>query len=433
MGIGTNQMALLNRKNYDLSKEIIRCLYYHGALTLTELSALSKKSLPLVTSIVNDLVAEGFLIEHGLAPSTGGRRPAAFLINPAKQLYIVAVAVDQLVAQFNIYNLRNEPQVSPCMIDLSIAGDKDALEKLITFIVENIEASGIPAESLLGVGIGMPGFVDTAKGINHSFFKNYKGKSLRSYLNERIALPVFIDNDSSLIALAELKFGTGRGLKEVLVVNIGWGIGLGMIINGKLFRGHSGLAGEFSHIPLSQSNKLCSCGKRGCLEVDTSLLVLVERAQAQMNAGVSSSLEKLFTDTSKLPGDHLLDAAKSGDPLAVSVLSEAAFLIGKGIATLIHIMNPELIVLSGRGAKAGKMLLAPVHQAIHEFCIPRLSEYTDIKVSALGSESELLGAALLVIENCEFAEIQVQLETNSKNQNTNNQNTNKATSHQLST
>ncbi|MDB5129434.1 ROK family protein, partial [Mucilaginibacter sp.] len=220
--------------------------------------------------------------------------------------------------------------------------------------------------------------------------------------SQELNLPVFIDNDSSLIALAELKFGAGRNLKDVLVVNVGWGTGLGMIVNGSLFRGHSGYAGEFSHIPLSQSNKICSCGKRGCLEVDTSLLVLLERSKAEMDAGVSSSMELVYKETGNLSGDHFLQAAKSGDPLAVSILSDAAFLIGKGMSTLIHIMNPKLIVLSGRGAIAGKILMAPIQQAINEFCIPWLAEQTEIQVSALASESELLGAATLVIENCSF-------------------------------
>ncbi|MNV67536.1 Glucokinase [compost metagenome] len=153
---------------------------------------------------------------------------------------------------------------------------------------------------------------------------------------------------------------------------------------------------------MSESNKLCSCGKRGCLEVDTSLLVLVERAKSQIADGVSSSLERLFQDESKLPGDHFLEAAEEGDPLAVSILADAAFLIGKGLATLIHIINPKLIVLSGRGAVAGKILMAPIQQAMNEFCIPRLAEHTDIAVSQLATESGLLGAATLVVENCNF-------------------------------
>lgn len=395
-------MNLTLKQYHPLRSDVIKLLYYNHKLTLTELSVLSHRSLPLVKKVVNDLLSEGYVVAHGLVSSTGGRRPVAFLLNKQKQKYIVAVAMDQLVAQFAIYDLLNKSVVPIQIMPLKLTEDDRALEKLIDFIRANISASGIPTEQFLGIGIGMPGFVNAKEGINHSFFKVPEDTTLRDYLVRELDLPVFIDNDSSLVAMAELKFGLGKGYRDIMVVNIGWGIGLGMIVNGSLFRGHSGYAGEFSHIPLSQSNKLCSCGKRGCLEVDTSLLVLVERAKQEMASGVSSSMERLFKDESKLPGEHFLEAAKAGDPLAVSILSDAAFLIGKGLATLIHIMNPSLIVLSGRGATAGKILMAPIHQAINEFCIPRLAEHTEIMVSKMAAESELLGAATLVIENCSF-------------------------------
>src|SRR5690606_10574704 len=119
---------------------------------------------------------------------------------------------------------------------------------------------------------------------NHSYFHVDNG-NLKDYLSDKFEIPVFIDNDSSAIALAELHFGAARGMKEVMVVNMGWGIGLGMIINGSLYRGHNGYAGEFSHIPLSQSDNLCSCGKRGCLEVDASLWVIASKAQEAIENG----------------------------------------------------------------------------------------------------------------------------------------------------
>ncbi|TKC03770.1 ROK family protein [Pedobacter frigoris] len=372
-------------------------------LTLTDLSTRTHKSLPLVTSAVNDLVEDGYVIESGLAPSTGGRRASTFLLNSEKRRFIVSVAMDQLTTQVVIYDLMMNTIKQPEILEFPLTEDSADLTKLISFLKNYISGSGIAAEEILGIGIGMPGFVNAKQGINYTFFKLKGSATLRGYLSKELGFHVYIDNDSSLIALAELKFGAGEGLKDVLVVNIGWGTGLGMIINGSIFRGHSGYAGEFSHIPLSDSNKLCSCGKRGCLEVDTSLLVLVERAKNEIAAGVSSKLAQSFKDVSKLPGDHFLEAAQAGDPLAVSILSEAAFLIGKGLATLIHIMNPELIVLGGRGSIAGKILMAPVQHAINEFCIPRLAEQTTIAVSTLNTSSELLGASILVVENCEFA------------------------------
>lgn len=390
------------KKYHLLRNELIKHFYYNKRLTLTELSKLAHKSLPLVTNTVNDLIADGYVLEHDLAPSTGGRRALTFLLNNHKQRYIVAVAVDQLVTQIVIYDLFNGIKMAPESKELILTTAPSLIETFTEFLKDYLSRSGIPIEQILGIGIGMPGFVNAEQGVNHTFFKPKEGISLKKYLTRELGMPVFIDNDSSLIALAELKFGTGKKLKDVLVVNVGWGIGLGMIVNGSLFRGHSGYAGEFSHIPLSQSNKICSCGKRGCLEVDTSLLVMIERAKTEMDAGISSSMEQIYKETDELPVNHFLQAAKAGDQLAVSILSDAAFLIGKGMSTLIHIMNPQLIVLSGRGAVAGKILMAPIQQAINEFCIPWLAEQTDIQVSKLASGSELLGAATLVIENCNF-------------------------------
>ena len=392
------------KKKYDqLRRDLIKQLYLNQLLTLPDFSKLTNKSLPLVTSTVNDLLQEGYILESGLAPSTGGRRASTFLLNKDKQKYIVAVAMDQLVTRAVIYDLHNEVKVEEESIELPLSDDAALTSQLTKFLKDYIAKSNIPTAQLLGIGIGMPGFVNSELGVNHTFFKLKGTESLTRFLGRELGLPVFIDNDSSLIALAELRLGAGRDAKDLLVINIGWGIGLGMVINGNLFRGHSGYAGEFSHIPLSQNNKICSCGKRGCLEVDTSLLVLVEKARAEIAKGVSSRLQLLFQDQSKSAGDQFLYAAKAGDPLAVSILSEAGLLIGKGIATLIHIMNPEVIVLGGRGAMAGNILMAPIQQAINEYCIPRLAEQTKITVSDLAIKSELLGAAILVVENCEFS------------------------------
>jgi len=391
------------RKKYDLlRRDLIRQLYLNQLLTLPDLSRLTAKSLPLVTSAVNDLLQEGYILESGLAPSTGGRRASTFLLNKDKQKYIVAVAMDQLVTRAVIYDLHNEIKVDEEAIELPLSDDPALKTILIDFLKNYIQKSNLPKDQLLGIGIGMPGFVNSELGLNHTFFKLKGGQSLTDFLGKELGLPVFIDNDSSLIALAELRLGAGKAIKDLLVINIGWGIGLGMVVNGRMFRGHSGYAGEFSHIPISSNNKICSCGKRGCLEVDTSLLVLVEKAKAEIGKGVSSRLESMFADKTRSSGDQFLEAANAGDPLAVSILSEAGLLIGKGIATLIHIMNPEVIVLGGRGAVAGKILMAPIQQSINEYCIPRLAEQTTIKVSELALKSELLGAAILVIENCQF-------------------------------
>ncbi|MGV3764304.1 ROK family transcriptional regulator [Parapedobacter sp.] len=382
-----------------LKKALFKLLYYHGALSVAELSMHTNKSVPNITSVINGLLNDGYVIEHGLAPSTGGRRAVTYRLNKKVKTYFIAVAMDQFITRIVIYNLANEAIYPETAFSLPLPDNTEAFQQLCIAIDRYITSANIKRENVVGVGIAMPGFIDVEKGINASFFIDDDHTSLRDRLAQRLGLPVYIENDSSAIAIAELHFGSARGLRDVMVVNMGWGIGLGMIVNGSLFRGHNGYAGEFSHIPLSHSNKLCSCGKRGCMEVDASLLVAVENAKRAIAEGTTSSLERLFAAPTKSEGDHLIDAARKGDQLAIIAISDAAFMMGKGIATLIHIMNPERIVLSGRGAATGNLLIPPVQRAINEFCIPKLVEHTTVVVSDLGYEAELLGAVSLIIES----------------------------------
>jgi predicted NBD/HSP70 family sugar kinase len=172
-----------------------------------------------------------------------------------------------------------------------------------------------------------------------------------------------------------------------------------MIVNGELFRGHAGYAGEFSHIPISENDIICECGKRGCLETETSLLVVTQKAAQEAKKGKIAYLKPFSENNDKRMGDAIMEAANKGDQFAIGLLSDMAYKLGKGIAILIHIMNPEMVILSGRGAKAGKTLVAPIQQALNQYCIPRLVENTELKVSRLGYNAGLIGAAALVMEN----------------------------------
>jgi predicted NBD/HSP70 family sugar kinase len=189
-----------------------------------------------------------------------------------------------------------------------------------------------------------------------------------------------------------------------MVINIGWGIGLGLIINQELYRGENGFAGEFSHLPLFNNEKLCGCGKKGCLETEASLLVVWERALAGLKAGRSSVLRELDPEHCETFIEGLLVAAAKGDQFTIELLSEAGYNIGRGVAVLIHLLNPELILISGRGANPGLFWQTPIQQALNEYCIPRLSAGTTIKVSKLGYQAGLIGAAALVMENFDLLE-----------------------------
>lgn len=385
-------------KNNRYKRQIQKHLYFEKELSCADLSLLTDKSLPLTTRVLNELIEDGSVVESGYASSTGGRRPLVYSLK-ADMLYIVSVAMDQLVTRIAILDMQNNYVLEPLRIELPLSNNPNALTELTQHINSYILSSGISKDLIAGIGIGMPGFVDVTKGINHSFLKTDGNNSIVSIVEAAVGVPVFIDNDSSLIALAELKFGAARNKQTVMVVNVGWGIGLGMIMKGELFRGNNGFAGEFSHIPLFTNNKMCSCGKSGCLETESSLFIVTEKAIKGLQNGKVSRLKNLKLEHAEDSSKEIMDAAVKGDKYAIELLSESAYNIGRGIAILIHLLNPELIILSGRGSVGGKVWLAPIQQAINEHCIPKIAENTQLEISSLGFHAELIGAAALVMDH----------------------------------
>jgi len=384
-------------KSAELKNIIIKRLYFDKVLSCAELSEILDKSIPSISKAVNELIEEGFVVEQGYAPSSGGRRPLVYSLRQ-QAMYILTVAMDQLSTRIQMVDLLNLPVADISMVELKLLNNPHSLSALIDHINDYITTTGIPKDKIAGIGIGMPGFINAIEGVNFTYLDS-GGQSLTQLITIKTGVPTYIENDSSLIALAEQKFGIAKARKDVMVINLGWGIGLGMIVNGEIYRGHNGFAGEFSHIPLSEDGALCTCGKRGCLEAEASMLVVAEKAIKGIKKGHISSLKNTDKDNPKMVGDAIMEAANNGDQFAIELLSDAGYKIGKALAILIHIMNPATIVLSGRGAVVGKILLAPIQQALNKYCIPRLVSSTELLISELGFNAELIGTAVLVMEN----------------------------------
>ncbi|WP_447641309.1 MULTISPECIES: ROK family protein [Chitinophagaceae] len=381
--------------------KFIKELYWERHLSISEMSKKIKKSLSLTTKILNEILVKSIVQESGIAESSGGRKPTLYQLRQ-DYAYTVVMAMDQYVSRIMIMDMANELIMPPVLIDIDLARDEHIADRMVELLSNTIRESHLPTEKILGIGIAMPGFIDVVKGISYSFIPSpSKSLSLRNYLSKKLDLPVFIDNDSSTVALAEATFGAAKGVSNAMIVNISWGIGLGIIVNGKLYRGENGFAGEFSHIPLFNNNKICSCGKIGCLETETSLKMIVEKIRSAIKDGRSTLLKSSFKESDSLESQFLkfIQAVERRDMLAIELLNEAAYNIGRGIAVLVHIFNPKKIVLSGRGAMAGNVWLPPIQQAINEHCIRRLSENIEIVVSDIGHQAEQIGTAALVVEN----------------------------------
>lgn len=388
-------------KHSAYRKKIINNLYFSKMLSCAEVSEKIGKSLSLTTKILAELIEGGYVVETGYAPSSGGRRPQMYALKP-DIMYTVAVAMDQFVTKLAVVNMHNQYVGQVETLELNLAKDGDTLHKLIAKIEQVIIQSGVEKSRIAGIGISMPGFINARGGINYSFLEKTDG-GITACVSAKTGLPVYLDYDSGVIALAEQKFGIAGQRENAMVINIGWGVGLGLILERTLFKGDDGFAGEFSHIPLFQNGKLCSCGKSGCLETEASLTAVIEKARAGLSSGRTSALKKEQFDIGNpgKAGDAIFEAAGRGDRFAVELLSEAGYNIGRGIAILIHLLNPGLVVLSGRGSVAGKILQAPIQQALNEHCIPRLAANTGIEISGIGTNAQLIGSSALVMEKYE--------------------------------
>jgi len=393
-----DQLAGVEQKRYVHELKIIKYLYISGLHSSADICRHLKISVPNAFSMLNDLVEKNLIEKKGRGDSIGGRKPDLYGIKD-DCFYVMAVEVGVYTTRMAIFNSVNENLTGVKEFSINLNNKSETLDMLIAVIQQFIKMSGINSLRLTGIGISMPGLVDSIQGINYSYL-NIGDQSLVSLLEERLQKPVFIENDANAIALAEYRLGIAQSKKEVLVLYLDLGIGLGMILNGKLYRGFAGFAGEFSHIQMVDDGQLCCCGKLGCLETIASGAALVQMAEEGIALGKSSIvLNQPSVKNSRLGVRKVVDAALSGDQYAIGIIAEAGTNIGKAISILIQVLNPEQIVLCGVMSEAGRYLTMPIQQAIQTHSMNQLSKHTKVELSKMGDEIGIKGALAVVMEN----------------------------------
>ncbi|WP_312186730.1 ROK family transcriptional regulator [Sphingobacterium sp.] len=379
-----------------MEKEILKNLYFDTALSIAELAKKLAKSIPSITKLINHLVEKKIIIECGFAESTGGRRPIQFALNPRLDFYILTVASDQHFSTFTLTDLNQNALSEHRDVPIELRNDNSST--LLLYEIENIlSSSSINIERLIGIGVSIPGFVNSELGVNESYPVNHPLYKIKSDIEQKYRIATVIENDSRCIAIAEKEFGLAKNTENSLIINLNWGVGLGIIINGNVFKGEYGFAGEFSHIPLSDNNALCSCGKRGCLEVEASLNAAIRNTENDIEKN-EYSIYSTFVKSNLNKVDALIEASNVGDQIAINNLGKIGYMLGKGISTLIHILNPKQIIISGRGAELGRILNPQIQIAINEFCIPEIAKTTYIHMSELNKHAQIKGTAAIVVE-----------------------------------
>ncbi|MBC6612626.1 ROK family protein [Hymenobacter sp. BT507] len=390
----------VERRKYVQKIKIVKHLYVKGAKTNADICGRFQISAPTSTAMLNELIAEGLVEKQGRGKSIGGRKPELYGLRD-KSLFVLSIHMEKYKARLAIFDNNNSPVTGVQTFPIEVTQDLQAVDQVHEQAMRLIEASGIDPQKLIGVGINMPGLVASKEGNNHTYLRVPDGaESLQQLLERKFGKPVFIQNDVKSATLAEYRFGLAHGRRDVLVLSMDWGVGLGMILDGKLRSGASGFAGEFGHIPLVEDGRLCHCGKRGCLETVASGSALVRNAQEGIRAGENTQLQALSeSEIDQLEVEQVIRAAHDGDQFAINLLAEVGLNLGKGIAILIQLFNPELIILGGDMAQAKPFVVPAIQQAITIYCMKQLRENTRIVVSELGRDAMILGSVATVMEN----------------------------------
>lgn len=369
----------LHRANLE---RVVRAVRLAGSLTQAEIARSTGLSAATVSNIVRELQESGTV---SVTPtSAGGRRARAVSLSGDAGI-VIGVDFGHTHLRVAVGNLAHQvlaEESEPIDVDASAAEGLDRAEDLVKRLLAD---TGAPAEKTVGVGLGVPGPIDVETGAlgSTAILPGWAGTNPREDLADRLGVPVYVDNDANLGALGELVWGAGRGAKDLAYIKVASGVGAGLVINGQIYRGPGGTAGEIGHITLDEAGPVCRCGNRGCLETFTAGRYILGLLAA--SHGPDLTVERM------------VQLAREGDPGCRRVIADVGRHIGSGVASLCNLLNPSRVVLGGDLAEAGELVLDPISESVSRYAIPSAARQLTLVSGALGSRAGVLGALALVL------------------------------------
>ncbi|MEK6753656.1 MAG: ROK family transcriptional regulator [Chloroflexota bacterium] len=388
-------------REFNLSS-VLRLIHAQPPISRAQMAGITGLNKSTISSLVDDLLTQNLILETG-SNTGGGGRPATLLeMNPQVGLIIgvelgvdfVSVAVTDFLG--NIIWRRRE--------DADPTEDQDKMINQTLGIVKEAMAAGKKKNTrFLGLGLATPGTVDIKEGVL-IFAPNlhWRNVPFGKIFSEQTRLRVFVENDANAAAIAEHLFGTARQCQDFIFVFAGVGIGGGLFLNGKLYRGKNGYAGEIGHSPImaEPSQTVCHCGNRGCWETYANQYSIIQRIQARLEVKRTSIIPKLIAEhNSPLSIPIIKQAADAGDREAIDSFAEAGHAMGQGLAGLINIFNPEKIVIGGPLSIAGEYLLPAIKETVARHALPEIDQQVEVLLSPFGPDASLLGAIAIVADD----------------------------------
>lgn len=379
--------------NLSLTLNLIRD---RGSITRAEIINLTRLSAPTVSSLVNILITSGFVREGGIGMSSGGRKPVVLEFNYEARM-IMGIDMGATHITIIIMNLKGEVKKRfSCHMDV-LSKPAESLQVIHDAVIKIMDDAGLTESDLLGIGFTLPAPLDDEK--TGSFVTHYMPawKDVRCIGSVRDVfkdVPIYFENDANAAAIAEQWWGCGLGYENLVYIKLGTGVGSGLIINGVVYKGFNGTAGEIGHTTIEADGRSCRCGNRGCLESYIGIQgILSDGRRALANdPNWAGRLEQLDVK-------GVVKAAREGNRECEKIITTAGWYLGIGLANIINLVNPGLLVLGGDLADAGQMLLDPARQSLMERTVGFNTRTDNLVIGELGSNAVAIGAATLVITN----------------------------------
>ncbi len=380
-------------KNIQIKKDIINHFISTGNDTIAELSRELDLSVPTVTKFITELKEQGLIAEFGKVHTPGGRHPIMYGLNPTSA-YFVGVDMSRHHLNLAMMDFTGNLVNHQMNIAYTYENTPESLDLLCSHIQNFIDKTGEYKKKIYNINLNIPGRVNPESGYSYSSFY-FSEIPLAETLTERLNYKVGIDNDTRAMAYGEYMKGVVEGEQNVIFVNISWGIGIGIIIDGKPYYGKSGFSGEFGHFPIFDNEILCHCGKKGCLETEASGLSIHRTIVDRISKGESTVLTDLVKEVDSLTLSDIIKATNMEDPLCIEIVEEVGYKLGKYIAGLINIFNPELVVIGGRVAETEGFIMLPIRSSIRKYSLNLVNKDSRIVSSKLKSKAGIIGACMI--------------------------------------
>lgn len=388
--------SLSSLKWQTLRQSIVKCLLLTGDVTIAELSTELQASVPTITKAINELVQEGLVTDVGKASNNGGRRPSLYSIK-SESAYFLGVEMSRSSLSMGLQDLKGEFVNIEIGASFVLENTNESLQEFCSLINAFIADCRVDKAKIVGVCINLSGRINSKEGFSYNYFYN-ENTPLSDIISAQIDLPVQLENDSRAMAFGEYTQGIVEDEQNVLFLNYSWGVGMGMITNGKLYYGKSGYSGEFGHSAIFDNGKLCHCGKLGCLETEISGWSLVQQFQQALAEGKKSSIS-LDNESPIQQYYKIISGAQiQEDGLCIELISTQSEKMGRYLSILLNIFNPELLIIGGDLSQLGDFVLLPIQSSLRKYSLGLVNHDMKLKKSHLGRRAGVAGACQVVRE-----------------------------------